>query len=632
VGAIAGYYVRRGGQVGPSLLDTLAHGLRSIGPDGEERLFTDSVGMVSLPFYTERQNGAIPQSYSDSDGSILTWSGRLDNSKELRHALNETRSPTENIPELIMAGYRHSGVDSFAKLVGDFSFALWDSVRRHLILCCDSLGRCPLYYYITEKIVIWASRSRILADAIGKTSKIDEDYVADFVLNRLPTSSPFRSIEVLEGGRALVVAQDRSDLRRYWRINPNRSIRYRDDAEYEAHFRQLLAEAIRCRVSTAAPVFCELSGGLDSTSIACGVEELRRRGETTPELFTASYVFKKSPTSDEKQYISLVEQHLGKRGLHIDPEDFPMFSPLPQSFEPDTPTNDLWFLMMHDRLAQEMQQLGSRVLLSGIGGDQLFWSQPPAILHLPDLLVQWKIKDFLRETVECARLRGLPIITTLWMGLSPVLKKQNLVGQNYPVGDWFHPAFVRRTDLRNRAQCIGNDGGFKLPSSKTQYSLLQQTMRPFALERCLSATHADVRYPYLDRRLIEFALAIPLDQKVRPPETRSLVRRALVGLIPERIRQRSTKGGPSEAIFRTLGENWPILAQLLSDSRAAALGFVEERRFRDAVHRARHGLATNTVQLLSTMALEMWLRSLDKLNCHSREEAICSRTALASLS
>ncbi|HYR08912.1 MAG TPA: asparagine synthase-related protein, partial [Longimicrobium sp.] len=149
------------------------------------------------------------------------------------------------------------------------------------------------------------------------------------------------------------------------------------------------------------------------------------------------------------------------------------------------------------------------------------------------------------------------------------------------------------------------------PSASMQYSMVLQTMRIYALERTHAAPRVEAHYPYLDRRLVEFALAIPLEQKVRPTETRSVVRRAFRDIMPDRVRQRESKSGPTEAFQRAIIREWPHLSALFSSSRAAELGYIDAPAFVQALSRVRHGLVVNPAQMHRTISLELWLRTLE---------------------
>lgn len=612
--AIGGTFSRTGAPSDRSILASLSRSLRQTGPDGEHFAGSASVSMLYRPFHIERDSRLSVQPVETSDGSLLSWAGRLDNETDLRHALAEDLQEGAGTATLVLAAYRKWGCDAFARLIGDFALALWDAPEQRLILACDSMGRCPLYYHVTPERVAWSSRARALHAALGLPLAFNKEYIAHYFVNRPSVHSPFAGIETVPGGHALVVDRASAKLVRYWSFDPGKQIRYRSDEEYEAHFNELFREAVACRMKAEGPVFAELSGGLDSSSIVCAADRLLAGGETeSRELHTVSYVFNRSTTSDERQYIRLVEEQRGQQGIHLSEEEYPILSPLPESFAPDLPTNQICYLARYDHTVRQMNASGARVLLSGIGGDQMFWSEPPLGLPLADLLVEGRIATLLRDCRTLARRRRVPFLKTLWEGAGRPFLSQKWQARTSAsrdrVGSWFDAGFAERMALQERRQEV-DDLKFPLPSSSQQYAGIRQTMRTFALERCASEGFIDVRYPYLDRRIAEFVLAIPLEQKLRPGEDRSLARRAFKGLLPEPIRTRRTKAGPTEAFDRALVREWPRLSGIFSDPLVSAYGFVDRDAFAVTLRQARHGVVKQLAQLHRTISLELWLRSL----------------------
>lgn len=621
--ALGGMYSRDGSPLNKSVLKRLNYSLRDMGPDGSDFVSLGDVSMFCRPFYTERQ--AQKTTHVNSEQFIVALDGRIDNPQDLAYLWKELKEFEVSWPRLILAVYRKFGVEGFARIIGDFSFAFWDPLQKTLILGCDSLGRRPLYYCSTPSYVAWASRSRPLAEALGLGLQVDEEYVADFLVNMPSEGSPYKPIRRVPGGQALVANSDRLELRQYWIPGSQKSIRYRDDEQYQEHFKSLFVEAVRCRIATKTPVFCELSGGLDSSAIACTAASIvRDQAHSGAKLFTVSYVFEHSRTSDERHFISLVEQQLQGKGLHIDDQECPMLAWPSEPIRPDLPTNGLVFVARHDRLAREMLAKNSRVLLNGIGGDQLFWSEPPVILPLLDMLSRRQLSRFFEEAKHCSRMSGWPYLMTLWRSVGTMVRGQVVVNNERrpPIADWFNPTFIRRTGLRDRAHPSKDNKRNWLPSSAAEWALIRQTMRIYALERFLSKNYIDVRYPYLDRRLVEFSLAIPLEQKLRAAETRSIVRRAWKGVVPEAICNRVSKAGPDEAFYRAIIREWPSLSELCSRLRAADYGFVDAKRFVNGLRSARHGMAPSTVQIMRTIALELWLRSLERECTINRKEGI----------
>jgi asparagine synthase (glutamine-hydrolysing) len=623
--AIGGMYSMDGAPAERETLRELSRALRPMGPDGEEFFAAAGVGMVYRPFHTDAASRGEVQPVSAGDGLVLAFDGRIDNEGELRGLLGLAAEPGLRGPALMLAVFRRWGADGFARVIGDFALALWDGSRKRLVLATDGMGRRPLYYLHTPGRVYWASMCRPLLQAGGIAPEIDDGYVADYLANRVPSGSPFRGIGQVPGGHVLEAGAEGAEVRRYWAPDVNAEIRYRTDREYEEHFAELFREAVACRLKADGPVTCELSGGVDSSTIVCMADRLVREGAAeTPGIRTASFVFDHSASSDERRYIRMIEEHLGRAGLHINEETGPLLQPLNPGLVPDTPSNRLLFMARQDHLNREMTAMGSRVVLSGIGGDQLFFSQPSPGQPLADLLVQGRVVEALRTCGAWSHAAGgLPYLKTLWMGgIRPLLPRRldAALQPAWQMAEWLDPAFVRRTGFRERMLRRGDDVGFRLPSRAEQWGLLRRTMRMFALERWSGEGYLDARYPYLDRRIVQFALSVPLEQAVRPGESRSLVRRGQKGHGPPAVLERRTKSGPGEAMNRALIHEWPRLSQVLKDPRVVAHGFVDGDAFRTALTRARHGMTSNSSQLLKTLSLELWLRTLDTCS-HSGSNA-----------
>jgi asparagine synthase (glutamine-hydrolysing) len=125
-----------------------------------------------------------------------------------------------------------------------------------------------------------------------------------------------------------------------------------------------------------------------------------------------------------------------------------------------------------------------------------------------------------------------------------------------------------------------------------------------------SWVYEERRYPFLDQDLMEFLLAVPASQLLRPGERRSLMRRALARIVPDEILWRPTKGSASRSIIVGLGEGWPDLQQAFDSARSARFGYIDPVRFASSLRRARGGDGSQLVDLIKTVYLELWLRTL----------------------
>ena len=123
------------------------------------------------------------------------------------------------------------------------------------------------------------------------------------------------------------------------------------------------------------------------------------------------------------------------------------------------------------------------------------------------------------------------------------------------------------------------------------------------------------RYPYLDRNLLEFMYAIPREQLVRPKQRRSLMRRALAGIVPDEILNRKSKAFVARAPMAEISKDWSSITATVQDMLSASLGIVDSQRLFEVLQKARRGEESPTLRLMRTMCLEAWMKDLRALGC-----------------
>lgn len=614
--ALGGIYSRTAAPIDRRSLDLLADALEPIGPDGRNLRVSSPVAMIFRPFHTDLESRRTQQPVVTDDGCMLTWNGRLDNREDLETDLADFLSEGAREANVVLAAYRRWGQEALARLIGDFSLALWDPTERCLILACDAFSIRPLYYHVSPGFVFWASRARSLLRAADLSPDVDEDFVASFLTSSEPSfHSAFHNVRMLPPAHLLLARGEHLQVIRYWSPDTGRQIRYRSEGEYEDHFRDIFHQAVACRMRAEGPVCSDLSGGLDSSSIVCVGDEVLASGRAeTPDLLTVSWVYDEATTSDERGFISLVEGKRGRRGLHIRDEDYPILSPIPASYQPDYPHGQLAFLARNDFFVASMAEAGSRVLLRGTAGDQVLWAGVErSPLELADLVSQGRLLEAAHSCLRWSRSLRQPFVEMFWRGgIHPFLPRslQARTQTQYPLEGWFQSSFVRRMHLMDRVMGVEDDAGFRRPSGRLKYGLIREASRDVGWEFFATSGCIEMRFPFLDRRLVEFSLAIDLEQLMRPGETKSVLRRALRGTLPEEVRLRRSKAGLDEALYRALVKNGAWLSTLLSDLQVSEYGFVNKEALSKTLKRVRHGKSVTTPQLLRTLCLEFWLRSL----------------------
>ena len=220
----------------------------------------------------------------------VTFDGRLDNRKDLLLRLGSALGADTSDAALAAAAYEAWGTEGLAHLIGDWSLVIWDRIRKAILLASDFAGVRPLYYCVQPNRVFWSTRLQPLVDW-AQPNEIDDGYVAGLLAHGgCPNRTPYRGVYPVPAGHAVVVTADGARIRPFWRPPFADTIRYSHESEYEDHLRSLFREAVRCRVPTDAPCLCELSGGLDSSSVVSMAAEMIRAGEVkTERLVTLSF-------------------------------------------------------------------------------------------------------------------------------------------------------------------------------------------------------------------------------------------------------------------------------------------------------------------------------------------------------
>jgi asparagine synthase (glutamine-hydrolysing) len=608
--------------VNKGLLADLGRHLDSYGRDGGSEVAGSNVGMSYRAFHTTRESHFENQPLRTSQGHMLVWNGRLDNRESLLRQLRE-QFPGGPVgitdSEIVMAAYLKWGEECFVRLLGDFCLTLWDERLKQVYLVRDVVGTRTLYFYSDRDRVCWSTHLSSLLVVFQIRPELEDEYIAG-QLTRAPEPglTPYKKIHAVKPGHVITFSHGgRVAERRYWSLYPSSEIRYRTDEQYVEHFLHEFRDSVRCRLRSNGPVFAELSGGLDSSSIVCMADQiLANEIVQAPRLETVSQVFDECPTSDERKFISLVEQQRGINSHYIFEDEHRMLAPVPSDFNIVTPNPVLLALNYLKGMREAMRENNARVLLSGQGGDELLGSNYSAYPEVADHLRSLNLLLLHRRLRRWSNALKKPYLQLLWKDalfrllprrVQTVFKR----GGASTLPPWFNPAFIKRANLLERNLGVKDTFGFRLPSERDQSAGFISMVRNLSLGSRSEQTDIDITYPYLHRPLVEFLQAIPVEQLLRPGENRSLMRRAMRGILPDKIAERKTKGNPEEVIARALMREWPRLRPMFENARVCARGYMDQPALLAALDRARHGCEPMSSPLLATVCFELWLRAFD---------------------
>jgi asparagine synthase (glutamine-hydrolysing) len=448
----------------------------------------------------------------------------------------------------------------------------------------------------------------------GRPFPLDEEYIAGW-FSFFPATSltPYSGIMSVPPASYVLVSHKRAVCQEYWKFDPAHSVRYATDEEYEEHFRNVFSASIRRRLRADAPVTAELSGGMDSSSIVCLADDLIAHSESNyPRLDTVSYYDDADANWDERPFFSAVEERRGRAGCHlsVDVSSVGAIPRNPLEFRA-TPASSCPSSSQATRFTEYFAERRSRVLLSGVGGDEVLGGVPTPIPELADLLAFGKLLAFARRTTEWALAIKKPwIFLTLETArrfLPPGVRK--LPSAQTPP-QWLKKEFVeRQRDALNGYERRLMFSGVR-PSFQVNMSLLEGLRRQIACIPICCQPLLDTRYPYLDRELLQFLYATPREQMVRPHQRRSLMRRALTQTVPSLVLNRRRKAAASRSPLAAIAAQCGSLLTENPHWESARLGIVDQNAFLVSVQKALSGENLPLFQLIRTLMLESWLRGL----------------------
>jgi asparagine synthase (glutamine-hydrolysing) len=360
-------------------------------------------------------------------------------------------------------------------------------------------------------------------------------------------------------------------------------------------------------------VLAELSGGMDSSSIVCMADALSASAMADAQrLDTVSYFDDSEPNWDERPYFTRVERQRGRAGLHIDVglQSCPAINFASERLR-ILPGAEGEPSSARRKLNAFLTTNGYRVLLSGFGGDEVLGGVPSPISELADSLAGAKARTLSRQLKAWALNQRKPWLHLLFAAASRFFPPA-LVGasQHLRPAPWLDAGFVHR----HRAALTGHEKRLRffgpLPTFQENLATFEALRRQVGCDAPASEPAYERRTPYLDRELLEFLFAVPREQLVRPGQRRSLMRRALVGVVPQELLDRRRKAFLVRSPLIRIAEQWYAPLCRKNHMVTAFLGIVDAKAFCAEVEKARAGREILPVALIRTAGIEMWLRNL----------------------
>jgi asparagine synthase (glutamine-hydrolysing) len=529
---------------GQSLSAAVAHR----GGDGSG-IWSDARAILAhAMLHTTPESLHEPQPHRDGD-LVISADLRIDNRAELFEALDVEASIGD--AALVLAAYRRWGSECVRHLEGDFAFAIWDTRERTLFCARDPFGVKPLVYaHLPGTLFAFASEVRALLALDEVPRQVDDKRIADYLSIHFDDMERtfFRAIQRLPGGCTLTLRDGIARVTRYWSPDHIRPMRLASDAEYAEGFREHLVRSVRerMRVAHSTELGAMLSGGLDSSAIACVArDEIGAAGGRPLPVF--SWIFSDVPEADEREFQEIVVADGGMVRHIIDSkeEEYSPWTDLDLLF-PDGPPYSVNFYLNH-AVARRARPLGVRTILDGLGGDSSISRGGPRFV---ELFVRGRFATLINELQAFARLNEsegaahvfrsrvvAPLIPPPLFHLYRLLRRRRV---SDPWQGLLKPKF---------AALVGSSTWFPPYLSVRQEHLAHLRAPMFAeglelFDRVMAMSGVEGRYPFFDRRLVEYCVSLPSDQKLAGGYSRVVARRAMEGIMPGGVQWRAGKGKP----------------------------------------------------------------------------------------
>ena len=543
--AITGIFNRNGSPVNPEIIARMMDSVIHRGSDGQGKWNGGSVSLAHLHLATTPESVGEQQPLVDTDsGLTITFYGRIDNRNELlsqleAHGLQLFRNTDT---ELVIKAYECWGVDCAVHLLGDFTFAVWDTRKQQLFCARDIRGIKPFYYHCTHSHFVFGTELEQLFQHPGVSAEINEGMVGEHLVFEFANNEDtlYKDILRLPPAHYLLVDASQFQIRRYWNIEPGKKIHYRRDEEYLEHFLELFREAVDCRLWCNGKVGATLSGGLDSPLVASMAQKLLNEKSGKERLETFSIILP-ALGDDESRLIKRIANQTGVISNFI-PYDRSCFDDAPgwdhQALgSHELPNGPLTILFAQLQEAANSRDI--RVLLTGTGADVILGgSDYPYYSLARNLKLPRLFNELLYQIYAGGWKRAFSLFlrSAIWPAL-PRTFRRKLASSRRKLfrSEVLQEEFINKIGLGQRLARTGHAEQF---SDLAQWQMHQALMLGrFAYgmelgERSDARFGLEERHPFMDRRLIEFAAAVPDYQHHYVNLNKLLIRSAGQTLMP----------------------------------------------------------------------------------------------------
>jgi len=588
------------GNVQRELLISMRDVMTHRGPDDAGDLIFDQArggfGFRRLSIIDLSEAGHQPM-HGCTDRVWLVFNGEIYNHASLREGLEKrghiyaSRTDSETILHL----YEERGLDFVQDIEGDYAIALWDADREQLVLARDRAGVKPLYYYYQNGLFIFASEIKAILQHPAVTAEVNEEALYHY-LTFVTTPAPqtlFRGIQKLPAGYMLTIDRfGKARIKQYWDALPSAAPKL-TESEHEANILNLLRESIKKRMMADVPFGVFLSGGVDSSANVALMSELMTRPVRT---FTVG--FQDCEELNELDSARAISKRFGTdhHEVMIGREEMQRFLP-ELVFHQDEPIADPVCVPLYyvSKLARDT---GTIVVQVGEGSDELFggydwfrtylqiedrfWRHasrtPRAARRAVAAVAQPFVKRVLKKRMASELVRRLGANESLFWGGAIVFDETMKARVLAPAMRAHYNGLSTYDVVRRYQDAIASARPDADAAARMTYLELKLRLPELLLmrvDKITMATSVEARVPFLDHHLIEYAMSLPRDLKVKGRTGKHILKRALESILPADVLYQPKRGfgAPVREWFRG-AEGEKLMQQIMNSS-------LRERKFFD---------------------------------------------------
>jgi asparagine synthase (glutamine-hydrolysing) len=573
----------------PMVVARMSRAMTHRGPD-EDGSYCDERAVLGVRRLSIIDVAGGHQPMTNEDGSLrIVYNGEIYNYRELqRFLINKGHTfRTQSDTEVILHLFEECGTDALDHLSGIFAFAIWNARRRTLFAARDRLGVKPLYYSVTARGLTFGSEMKVVLEDPDVPRRLDLTGLNEYLsYEYVPTPRTIlQDVRRVPAGHYLTWDGRDVRLTEYYRPSLARSesqppVKWR---EFASRMRDTLDEAVREELVSDVPVGVLLSGGLDSSSVAASMV---RAYDGRVQSFSVAY---EERSFDESRFARTVAAHLGTEHHELQMTRGMAAAVVPRIADVlDEPLGDASFIPTY--LLSQFARRHVKVVLGGDGSDELFGGYPTLVAHRSieyyERVIPWAIRtygmqalikrlpvsfDYFSRDFKIRRFlagRGVPLEVRhhRWMGSFFDEEKAQLFQ------DWVKPVLgdTYAAAFKYAAECDARQ-----PLNRVLYDDLRMYLESDILlkvDRASMGTSLEVRVPFLNRRVVEFATALPLELKLKRFTGKYLLKRAMADRLPPEILKRPKQGFAMPVAHWIASELKTLVADMLSADRLQRQG------------------------------------------------------------